>query len=208
MSDDVMTIEEHYTSATHSSNLRVQADCRGDADVMISAGWSHSRVGMALLRLHSEYDGVQHPRKMHQSAIEAYALTLPGTPAQRLYQARADANRWHQHELALMLGRIKSLPAVREQLTIKAHHLGMESPRDVAAAVLLWWLDKVCHMCHGQKREVIANTPILSDIVCPVCHGEGERKLPYGENGRKLANFMDDCIYRARQSLKNRLHYR
>lgn len=204
---DTMTVDEKYTSATHSSNMKVQAERRGDADVMIAAGWSPSRIGMALLRLHSEYDGVQHPRKMQQAAIEAYAQNLIGTPAQRIDQAHADAARWYQHELELMLGRLKSLPAVREQLIIKADGFGMESPSAIAVSVLVWWLDRICPVCHGQRREVIENTPVLSDIVCPACRGDGERRLPYGEAGRRLANFMDECIYRARQSLKNRLHH-
>jgi len=41
-----MTIstEERYLSASQSSNMRVQAKKHGDADVIIAAGWSASRI--------------------------------------------------------------------------------------------------------------------------------------------------------------------
>jgi len=208
MTDDAISIDEKYTSATHSSNMRVQSERRGDADVMIAAGWSPSRVGMALLRLHSEYDGVQHPRKMQQAAIEAYAQNLIGTPAQRINQAHADAARWHQHELELLLGKLKILPDVREQLTLQADKWGMDKPGHVAASVLMWWLDRVCPVCHGRQFEGIDNTPMLSKIVCPVCRGSGEREFPCGDDGRRLAVFIDDCLARARVSIKQRLHHR
>lgn len=74
-----ITVEERYTTATHTSNMRVEADKRGDADLMIAAGWCSSTLGSALLRLHSEWDGLAKPRKMTKAAIEAYAATLDGT---------------------------------------------------------------------------------------------------------------------------------
>lgn len=177
-----MKVEERYISAAHSGNMRVEADRTGDADVMIAAGWCQSRIGMALLRLHSEYDSSQHPRDQK--------------------------SKWFMHEASLMLMCMKSLPSVREQLTLKAVDFGMGSPQDVAMSVLIWWLDRTCPVCHGQKREVIANTPILSDIVCPACLGSGERKIPCGDAGRQMASFIDESIHAARQSLKKRLHAR
>lgn len=208
MTDDPVTVDQQYTSAAHSSNLSVQADRRGDADVMIAAGWSQSRIGMALLRLHSEYDGMPRPRKMTQSAIEAYAMTLYGPPALRIKHAQDDAARWYQHELCLMLGRMKSLPSVREQLAIEAARFCVDDAAGVAVAVLVWWLDKTCPVCHGQKREVIENTPVLSDTVCPSCRGSGERTLPHGDVGRRVANLIDDSLYAARVSLRMRLRQR
>jgi len=181
MPDDAMTIDERYTTATHTSNMRVQADKRGDADLMIAAGWSPSRIGSALLRLHSEWDGAEHPVKG--------AAT-------------------YQHEFKLLLGKLKILPDVREQLTLQADKWGMDKPGHVAASVLMWWLDRVCPVCHGRQFEGIDNTPMLSKIVCPVCRGSGEREFPCGDDGRRLAVFIDDCLARARVSIKQRLHNR
>lgn len=214
MTDDPITVDQQYTSAAHSGNLRVQADRRGDGDMMIAAGWSQSRIGMALLRLHSEYDGTPHPRKMTQSAIEVYARALRGPKVQRMTheqsmkRAQDDAAQWYQHEMCMMLGRMKSLPSVREQLALEVSRFCFDDADDVAVAVLVWWLDKTCPVCHGQKREVIENTPVLSDTVCPVCRGSGERTIPHGDAGRRVANFIDDSLCAARVNLRGWLRQR
>lgn len=202
---DQITTDERYTSATHSSNLRVEAARPGDVDVLIAMGMSPSRLGAALLRLHSEWDGASRPRRMTQAAIDAYAATLGGKPDERARQARADADMWHGHELAMMLGRVKSLPAVRHQLTMVADRYRIEHAARIASAVLLWWLDPICLECHGQEREQIKDTPILSDVACPVCRGSGRKVLPHGDAGRKLMDCIDGAIDAARVSLKKRL---
>lgn len=210
------TIEEAYSSATNAQSLALTlADGpRCSADLLIASGWSPSRIGSALLRLHSEYDGTPKPRKMADAAIEAYAAAkdaVKGQTAshkQNLVAAHQDAEAWHVHELKLMLGRLKSLPDVREQLTIMAHQFGMEHPQEVAVGVLAWWVDSVCGMCHGQQRQQIKDAPTQAGAVCPACRGSGRRKLPYGEAGRKIEGFIEDCLYRARQSIGKRLHCR
>lgn len=201
-----ITVEERYTTATHTSNMRVEADKRGDADLMIAAGWCSSTLGSALLRLHSEWDGLAKPRKMTKAAIEAYAATLDGTEKQKLLVANRDATAWHIHEIKLMLGQLKGLPSVREQLIVTAHRMGIANPVDVAVAVLVWWLDHVCLSCHGQQREVIKDTPILSDVVCPVCRGSGERELPHGQDGRAIERVIKESLGMARTGIKKRLH--
>jgi hypothetical protein len=154
---ETASIDEQYTSATNTSNMRVEADRRGDADLVIAAGWSNSRLGMTLLRLHTR-------------------ITNGG------------------------------LSDAHEQLTIYATRCRIESPDVVASGVLAWFLDHICPTCHGRKFDAIPGTPSLSAIECPKCHGTGEVRLPHGEAGRKVSNHIDDCLYRARQSLKSRLH--
>lgn len=171
-------IDESYQTASNTSNLTVEADRRGAGDVLIAAGWSPSRVGMAMLRLQSEYDG--------------------GEASQRRKQASAT-------DAALMLGRLKSLGPVRDQLAMIAFDWHMEAPKVKAEAVVLWWLDRVCPRCTGRKFELMPGAPVLSGRWCKVCNGVGEARLPHGQEGRKLANYLDQCVFRARQSLKNRL---
>lgn len=57
LNEERKTVEESYTSATQSSNLRCEADRRTDVDVLIAAGWTPGVLGGALIRLRSEYDG-------------------------------------------------------------------------------------------------------------------------------------------------------
>ena len=174
MTDDRMTIEEKYTSATHASDLKVEAEKTGAADVIIAAGWCKSHLGSALLRLHSEYDGASKP---------------PGRAT-------------HTDVMILMVS-LKSIYNVREQLFIVADKLRIN--RRVASDVLYWWLSPVCPTCHGQQREAIVNTPMLSDVVCPVCRGSGESRLPGGDAGRRIEAHMNDCLTSARDSIKKRL---
>lgn len=171
-------VTERYTNATHATSLKVEADKGGAADLLIACGWSPSRLGSALLRLHSEYDGVEHPKR--GTAIYA-------------------------HEFAMMLGKLKTLREVRYQLTLQAENWRMDGASDVAANVLLWWLDRVCHKCHGVRFEVIPGTPSLSGRLCRACHGSGETPLMHSSDARRMVNHIENCINTARQSIKRRL---
>ena len=177
MIDDGITTEEQYSIATNANNLRVEAEKRSQADILIAAGWSYSRMGMALLRLHSEYDGVEHP---------------------------ALGTKIYLHEMALMLGKLKTLPEVRARLleNVGTWKRKVQAPEDLVADVIMWWLDSVCPVCHGAQRD----RAMHNKAICPSCRGSGKRKLPQGEAGRKLANLIDDSLSAARSSIKKRLH--
>lgn len=204
--------EEVYTCAGNASNLRVQAERAGRADVLIAAGWSVSQLGMALLRLHTEWDAAEKPRKPTKLAIEAVALTLPllmpvgkKKAVPDLSRAAALAHGWHLHELRTLVGKLHVLPAVRYAVALQAGRWRIEGPSDVAASAILYWLDQTCHPCSGLKWAAIPGTPALSNRQCKVCHGSGMAVVPHGQAGKRLCNFMDDCVSRAQQSLRNRL---
>ena len=178
-------INEQYTSAIHASNLRVEADRPGKADVIISAGWAPARLGSALLRLHSEWDGAAHPKFSKAAGMAIYL-----------------------HDMAMLLGRLKSLPNIRAQVAIQADRWNMENPLDVSASILQWWLSRQCQACNGTKFEVIAGTGRQSGKVCRVCHGSGEAPIPCGEAGKRMAVYIDHCINSARDQIRMRLHQR
>lgn len=185
------TIEERYTNAVVSTDLK--CDTRdgapiGDADVMIAAGWSKSRIGSALLRLHTEFDGAARPR-----------------PMQGTSEAAAHHNRT---EATLFFGKLKSLPAVLPEIAFEVAKWGAERPGRTAEAVLIWWLDKNCPKCHGRKFELIPGTGRMSGKVCKYCSGSGERIIPHGLIGKRTATFLDDCVHRARQQIGRSLHDR
>lgn len=218
LNTEARTVEEAYTSATNSSDLRVEADRRGDADVLIAAGWSMSRIGAALLRLHSEYDSAAHPPAPSPRQVEAIASTMlievpcldkEGKPSKKMVPdiraAQRKAKEWQLHETALMLGRLKAMPSVREQLTIQALIWGVADAQDVAAKLVQWWLSQVCPECHGTKYEAVAGTGRLSAKACRVCRGSGLAPIPCGDVGRRLANWMDECLHATRHSMGRRL---
>ena len=129
--DNPCTLEERYTRATTSSNLRCKADARSDVDVLIACGLAPGILGGALMRLHSEYD----------SSSEKQARTAT--------------------DAILLMGKLKSLPRVLEALEEWARLRGLGAPGKLAQAVTAYWLNSMCSACEGRGHERIAGTPML-----------------------------------------------
>jgi len=170
--------DERYTTAITTDNLKM--DTRehaavGDVDVLTAAAWAPARLGSALLRLASEY--TRPVRMQGMSASDAI----------------------------LLVGQLKTLPEVRRELAIQLKEWGHDKPEDGALAIIAWWLHKVCSKCDGVKYEVIPGTGRTSGRECKACSGTGEARLPQGEMGKRAANYMDDCVQVARQSMGRRL---
>lgn len=222
--DERPGIEETYLVASNSSNLRVEADRRGDGDMVIVAGWTHSRIGMALLRLHSEWDRAEKPRKPLPATVALLAATLPRIqpeqfvisvkamdkhwkkePALRADLARQQVQRWYMSKMRSLIGSLSSLASVRHQLTETALVWGLEEATDVVPATIAYWLDQTCPHCHGLKFLQVPGAPALSARACKPCDGTGVAPVPHGQPGRRIANYMDFCVSCARGQLKERL---
>lgn len=199
------TVEEMYDGAMHASNLRVQADRNGQADVIIAMGWSPSRVGAALMRLQSEWSGAAHQKKPTRAAVDAIALSLPrledgkrkeketvmqdGKPVivekmvpnlvLDMAVAQRMAHEWHMHEIKILLGKLKTLPDVRAQLATWARLQLINNADHRVAEILIWHLDHICPACEGRCKELIQNTPHKSHKDCKVCRGTGETRIPH-----------------------------
>lgn len=173
------TVEETYQVAGNTSNLTVEADRRGAGDVLIAAGWSPSRLGMALLRMHSEWDGSSRRPKAYGKA------PTPMTGS----------------DLRLLANGLKSRPTVWGQLAPWLALKGIQS--EIGAEALLHWLSPTCHACEGHGLKKVPNAPALSARRCNKCHGTG--KKPHPEGSAKVLVYLDDCVSRARVSLKVRL---
>ncbi len=216
-------IDERYQSATHASSLVVVAERGGPGDMLVAAGWSKSRVGAALMRVHSEWDGAEKPPRMHERAIRilAGAIALeelaaagkkpargdepPKVTEHHVTQARLQAAEWLLHEQKILLGKLKTLPYVRGELIDWAMKSGMHAPQTAVAQVLGWWLNPTCPVCSGRRWEVIPGTPKLSRKPCQTCKGTGERGLPGGMEGAALLGYVKDCVNASRVSMKRSL---
>ena len=163
--DERPGVSEVYASAITTSNLRVQAEKRGPADVLMASGMSRSYVGAALMRLRTEYGSDSVPRK---SASET--------------------------DHRLMMGRLKSLPAVMQALTAQAVRWRIDRPDAVALAVVSNWLDCLCRHCSGRGRDRIKDTPALGAVLCKHCKGTGRTEPTHGSAGRVLADYVSDCV--------------
>lgn len=205
--DEKRCVEEEYTSAGNTSDLRVQGDRRSDADVLIAAGMNPSRVGMALLRLHSEWDKAEKPRRPSPGAIAAVAATMPRAlkESERVCAARRQAQDWYMAEMAKLVNKLKSLPAVRSQLTSYVPKWGIVEASVKVPAIIAYWLDQTCPHCHGLKYQAIPGAPTLSNRACKACGGTGVAPIPHGQEGRRVANYMDDCVQKARTAIRQRL---
>ena len=125
------TIEESYTSAGNASDLTVKAEQRGDADVLIAAGWTPGLLGGALMRLHSEWDGAAKKRSMDET------------------------------EAFLLFSQLKTLSRAVDGIAAWAERNGYKEPRTLANAVLIYWLHDNCPSCLGRGHEVIHGSPVL-----------------------------------------------
>ena len=232
-------IEERYSSATNTSTMKMEVERAMPIDVLTAAGWSQSRIGAALLRLHSEFDAAEKPRRPTAEAITRLAATMlmkDGTKKVKRKQrsengqveiveavvdnmvpdvkaARSEAARWYFHEQKLLMGKLKTLPALRGQVELHLKDAGHADPASQAAAVLCWWLDQTCPCCHGLKFQRIEGAPALSHKPCPRpqhggCGGTGKVAVPYGEDGKRLANWLDGCVQIARSRIGHSLHQR
>ena len=131
LNDERRTVEESYTSATNSSNLRCEAERRTDVDVLIAAGCTPGILGAALMRLHSEWDGAA--KKRHMDETEAF----------------------------LLFSQLKTLRRAVDGVAAWAERKGHKEPRTLANAVLIYWLHDNCQPCLGRGHEVIHGSPVL-----------------------------------------------
>ena len=211
--------QERYAAATQSSHLRLQANSTGDADYLIAAGWSKSRFGGVAMRLHSEWDsaerrGCRIPRKATRKQISREAQEIARRAgAEKVEQAHSDQAKAafaaaYERELKETLRALKSLPDARLHLSIKLAMEGNQNAEELAAAVLLHWLRPTCPVCCGRKFQLVKwSESELSDLACGCCGGSGLAPMPGGDAGKAAANYIDDCVDRARQGIRGRLSH-
>ena len=198
-------VDERYECATSTSNLRV--DTRdgspvSPADVIIAAGMSPSRLGMMLLRLHSEWDSSSKPRKLTLSQISALSLTMrDGNGRPDAARARREAASWYSNELRILAQSLKSRSGVMAELMLWANLKGVSG--DTVTAALLHWLNAVCPVCDGHGLRKVDGQPALSARRCHACHGTGEVTEPAG--AARVLGYFNYCLNAARSSLKARL---
>ena len=185
-------VDEAYASAMSSTNLRVESACKGDADLLIAAGWSHSRVGAALIRLHSEWDGAARGRVLGAADFERRAKA--GQAAEERSRAQGEAMAVNEQEARLLFAKLKTLPAVQEQLSLQLARWQVPDATNAAGVMARWWLQRRCGACSGTGLVQRAGK------VCKHC-SQGEKRPPMGELGKRAANYMDDCVQRARASI-------
>jgi hypothetical protein len=222
---DKATVDERYEVATSTSNLRVdvrQGSPVSNADVIWAAGLSDSRLGMMLLRLHSEWSSAAKPRKVTPEGIARLIAEMkaqemreyehakergpqrPFKPAGGyLQRANASAAAWYSNELRLLAQSLKSRAGVIEQLTLWGAMKGIQG--ETVSAAVHYWLNSVCGDCGGHGFHKSEGHPSLSSRRCGTCHGTGVLDRPKMDGTVKLLDHIDYALQMARNSLKRRL---
>lgn len=271
-------LQEQYECASNTRDLSVRSHQAGAVDVLAAHAWSATRLGGALLRLHSQWESAEKPVRQEPRPLRNFLQTLPRTKAEEAHAAEVGLfAAWYLQDMATLIGNLAALPVVREQVTVRAMRWGMGAHPNVtmrallaeqdkaddralaacrsaveaagegekqaaqaqlqslseevaarrsalrreevdramekATAVIRYWLDQTCPRCHGRKFQVLPGTPALSNRPCPPpreggCGGSGLGKVPHGHEGRRLCVFLDDCVARGRQALRQRLRQR
>lgn len=204
---EIRTIEEAYSSAVSTSNLKVGGeDHVGDCDKIIAAGWSKHLLGNALTRLRGEYDAAARPRMAiaaqfwyaakHDLENEMKGSGQGPTSKQINQLAHERAHAFNLHETGMFLQRLKSLHEVRVRLSTMAVMRGVEAADDKVIRVVRWWLDDICPACGGTENKVVPGSNRHGSEKCDVCDGTGKKKKPCGKDGLTILSIIED----ARQS--------
>lgn len=223
--DEVPGVEEQYSSAVSSSNLRVDLDRRNEADAIIAAGWNPARIGAALMRLHTEYDKVAKPKPMAPEAIRRMAASItvlqiaplakeleidvgtlrPSAAVEAI--AKAHAHAWYMREMRQMLGKLTGFSMLRDVIAkeVKTWGLDAEAAQEVVIEVIRWWLSPRCTTCHGTKWQLIPGSNRQSNHVCRACRGSGEAPIPFEATGKRLLGWMNECRGSARGNIRDAL---
>jgi hypothetical protein len=235
--EDKPSIGERYTSATESSNLRVGIHENG-ADIIIAAGWSGDGIGASLLRLRAEFDAVRAEHEQAARALkeaEAATTALEARQAaeeerkrfgptfaellrQRAEQSRGCATRSATTARALILIKLKSLPATRDALgrlaVIQAtKERYMKPDAEVLKLVgrcLDVWLDPTCPACTGRGFTGGYDGP---QVFCRPCSGNGRRRGALGMDeveqrfSKHILGMMDRSVSAAETTMRRRLNW-
>lgn len=207
--EDRPTVAERYVKALRSSHLEVDAETRGDVDMLVAAGYVREGVGTALYRTRAEFDAVRRSLLALQSRLEAadagvevqlraQRRLLAGRPsdgAKKMTQEQVErareqveiVNRDALTERTLIRGRLQSLRDTRMKVTSFAlvhasrerFELTSEVVQTLAIEGLEAWIDPVCPKCGGRCQTGNYGSP---PVLCTACRGTGSRRLSIGSS--------------------------
>jgi hypothetical protein len=212
------SLEERYGAATVSSNLRLDENRRGAVNLLIAAGVAArgdlkgSRVlGGALQRLLTEWEQVAKPQRMQVMSFKAWIDALPlikvgeragkggeAVPIMGRDKDGARKKRDEQQELSdfvygkelmLLAQKLPSRFLVRDILFAVATQWGCEEPDEVVAGAIAHWLASKCQNCRGTGSIEMAE----KIRTCDKCHGSTQARVPGGDAGHRMVDYMDLC---------------
>ena len=146
-------------------------------------------------------------QEAYESATSSSNLTLD--PEKRTDADILVASAWSDAQLGEALARLNTkctlsrVLEISQQLQLPRRRI----PEEIIPHTLHWWLHQTCTDCNGHGYTKTPGAPALSAHQCPVCKGTGKKRIPHGEDGKRLANLLDNCVHSWRQSLKGRFKH-
>lgn len=178
MSEERAGIAEKYAVASGSSNLKCEADRRGDLDTIIAAGWSGESAGRILSRARNEFDHAH-------ASIPAMS---EGKPVGAVNRRMLATMRMSSLESARRV--------VRDFAKIRAERFKLPMFDDECAK-LAWqalstYLDPSCATCSGRGFSGGYDGPTMR---CGHCKETGKRRGFTGNSDTQRA-FIEGLVCR------------
>jgi hypothetical protein len=173
----------------------------GQSVIILAAGLTKARLGMALIAIRAEWDRCEKPPKRSEAQIEARSKELKdkrGKPDIR--RARVEAMVWHARMLRERAMKLRGRSAVLGLLTDWALLRGVDA--DLLSTALFHWLSPRCPACDGRGKMRLADAPVLGKQ-CPHCHGTGEWAKPLG--AWVIHEHIADAIGKAKSGMAGKL---
>jgi hypothetical protein len=150
---------------------------------------------------HPDFDRaveIMEQKRLYQAGLLPMPEVERRSPQER---AQAEAMRWHINELRILSTRLKSRPAVIQQLNVWAVLKGIQP--EVVALAVHHWLAETCPVCDGHGFMKVPSQPALSTKRCEGCEGSGHADVPQGTG--KVLKHIEYCLDQARGQLRERL---
>jgi len=110
--------------------------------------------------------------------------------------ARKKLEKRYESEMGKVMHALKSLPEAARSLQIKLLLDGESG--ELAAALLLHWLDPSCQVCHGTGLQ-----PKRTSSICGKCQEHpGLAPLPHGGVGANYIKLMERCAAQASRDVR------
>jgi hypothetical protein len=191
-------IEERHVTATNTSDLTVTTLHRGQADVIVAAGFVRNNLGHALIHLQAD-----KPCKRTPAEIAARAGQLKdkkGRPDVR--RATVEALVAHATALRALAAKLPGRSKVLGLLEEWAAFYGVD--RDLLSPAIFHWLAPKCPACDGHGKYRMPDAPALSNRTCSHCDGVGTWPKPLGAD--RVHEHMKKCLSRAKGDMVRALY--
>lgn len=163
--DEAPTIAERYSVAVSTSDMRVKADRKGQADVVAASGFAKG-PGAIFARCRAEFDLAHAELRGKTSAIDARLLACTKMPSLKAGKA-----------------------AALEMAASREWGLSVAVIIELSWQSLSGWLDPNCGHCEGRGFTGGYDGP---QIICTHCRGSGKRRGRLGkvEAERRLVDWL------------------